>query len=151
MHEPDGYRAANDEVLEASAASEGRLLCLCRVDPKAPGAVQEARRCLDAGARGIKLHPRSHAFGLPHDVVGELVALAAERRLPVLFHAGRGIPNLGDAAAELAREHPEARIILAHCGISDLGLLASSSRASSRGRARWTPGRPQGPRRWAPA
>jgi len=40
----------------------------------------------------------------------------------VLFHAGRGIPNLGLAAAALAREH-RTPIILAHAGISDLGLL----------------------------
>jgi uncharacterized protein len=123
MHEPDGYRAANDRVLAAVAASGGRLEALARVDPKSEGAVDEARRCLDAGARGIKLHPRSDEFGLPHPVVAEIVALCAERRQPVLFHAGRGIPNLGDAAIELAQGNPGARIILAHAGISDLGHL----------------------------
>jgi predicted TIM-barrel fold metal-dependent hydrolase len=123
MHEPDGYRAANDRVLAAAAESGGRLQALARVDPKADGAVDEARRCLDAGARGIKLHPRSDAFGLPHPVVAEIVGLCAERRLAVLFHAGRGIPNLGDAAIALAHDNPGARIILAHAGISDLGNL----------------------------
>jgi uncharacterized protein len=124
MHEPDGYPAANDAVLAAVAASGGRLDALARVDPNAPGAVDEARRCLDAGARGIKLHPRSDAFGLPHPVVTELVALAAERRAIVLFHAGRGIPRLGAAAADLARANPDARLILAHAGISDVAQLA---------------------------
>jgi len=124
MHEPDGYGAANDIALEAAAASGGRLMALARVDPNRPGAVDEARRCLDAGARGIKLHPRSDAFGLPHPVVDEIVALAGERRLAVLFHAGRGIPNLGDAAIALAHDNPGARLILAHAGISDLGLVA---------------------------
>jgi uncharacterized protein len=127
MHEPAGYREANDAVLAACAASDGRLAPLARVAPNAPGAVREARRALDAGARGLKLHPRSDAFGLPHPVVDELVALAAERRAPVLFHAGRGIPNLGEAAAALARAHPGVRIILAHAGISDLGLLAEAA------------------------
>jgi predicted TIM-barrel fold metal-dependent hydrolase len=123
MHEPGGYRRANDVVLEACRASAGRLHPLARIDPNAADALVEARRCLDAGALGFKLHPRSDDFGLPHPVVEQLVALAGERRLPVLFHAGRGIPNLGDAAIGLAREHPGARIILAHAGISDLGLL----------------------------
>jgi predicted TIM-barrel fold metal-dependent hydrolase len=127
MHEPGGYPAANDAVLAACRASGGRLDALVRVDPKAPGALEEARRGLDAGARGIKLHPRSDAFGLPHPVVDELVALAGERRGIVLFHAGRGIPVLGLAAAELARENPGASIILAHAGISDLGLLRETS------------------------
>ena len=124
MQEPDGYPPANDRVLAACAASGGRLVPLARVDPNAPGAVQEARRCLAAGARGVKLHPRSDAFGLPHPVVADVVALAGEARAIVLFHAGRGIPRLGEAAVELARANPGARIVLAHAGISDLGWLA---------------------------
>ncbi len=127
MHEPGGYPGANDAVLAACSASAGRLDALVRVDPKVPGALEEARRGLDAGARGIKLHPRSDAFGLPHPVVDELVALAASRRAIVLFHAGRGIPNLGLAAVALARANPDAAIVLAHAGISDLGLLREES------------------------
>jgi uncharacterized protein len=127
MQEPDGYPPANDAVLRACEASGGRLVALARVDPNADGALAEARRCLAAGAAGFKLHPRSDAFGLPHPVVEEIVALAAEHGPPVLFHAGRGIPNLGDAAADLARRHPDARLILAHVGVSDLGLLAPAA------------------------
>jgi predicted TIM-barrel fold metal-dependent hydrolase len=123
MQEPDGYRAPNDRVLRAAAESDGRLVALARIDPKAPDAMDEARRTLAAGARGFKLHPRSDAFALPHPVVEEVVALAAEHRLPVLFHAGRGIPDLGDSVIHMAGDHPGARIILAHAGISDLGLL----------------------------
>jgi predicted TIM-barrel fold metal-dependent hydrolase len=124
MQEPDGYREPNDWVLRSCAASAGRLVALGRIDPNAPDALDEARRCLEGGARGFKLHPRSDAFGLPHPVVEELVALAAQRRLPVLFHAGRGIPHLGESIVQLATDHPDARLILAHAGISDLGLLA---------------------------
>src|SRR6266496_92053 len=51
MQEPGGdYRAANDEVLAACAASGGRLSGLARVAPRVPGAAQEARRALEAGA-----------------------------------------------------------------------------------------------------
>jgi uncharacterized protein len=124
MHEPDGYTAANDAVLAACAASGGRLLALARIAPNSDGAIEEAKRCLEAGARGFKLHPRSDDFGLPHPVVEEVVALAHERRAPVLFHAGRGIPHLGEAVVDLARRYPGARLILAHAGISDLGWIA---------------------------
>jgi uncharacterized protein len=123
MHEPDGYRGPNDVVLAACEASGGRLLPLARIDPNASDAMDEARRTLAAGARGFKLHPRSDDFALPHPVVEEIVALAGEHRLPVLFHAGRGIPHLGDSVIHYAEAHPDARIILAHAGISDLGLL----------------------------
>jgi uncharacterized protein len=127
MHEPDGYSAANDAVLEAAAASDGRLVPLARIAPNDPGAVAEAERCLAAGAAGFKLHPRSDAFGLPHPVVDEVVALAHERRAPVLFHAGRGIPHLGEAVVDLARRYHGARLILAHAGISDLGWIAEDA------------------------
>lgn len=129
MHEPDGYRAANDAVIEASGASGGRLLPLARVAPNAEGALAEAQRCLEAGAVGFKLHPRSDAFGLPHPVVEQVVALAHERRAPVLFHAGRGIPHLGEAVVDLARRYHGARLILAHAGISDLGWIADEAAA----------------------
>jgi hypothetical protein len=127
MHEPDGYRAANDASLAAAAGSGGRLQALARVAPNLDGALEEAHRCLDAGARGFKLHPRSDAFGLPHPVVEQVVALAHEARAPVLFHAGRGIPHLGESVVELARRYPGARLILAHAGISDLGWIAEFS------------------------
>jgi uncharacterized protein len=122
MHEPDGYRDANDMVLAAAAESEGRLVPFCRVNPHTD-AVAEARRCLDAGARGIKLHPRAEQFTLDHPAVRELVALVHERALPMLIHAGRGIPALGLHAVELAEEFPDARLILAHAGICDLSWI----------------------------
>src|SRR4051794_9291983 len=71
MHEPDGYRDANDEVIAAAQNSGGRLECLCRVDP-ADQAVAEATRALDAGARGIKLHPRAEGFTMSHPEVRKL-------------------------------------------------------------------------------
>ena len=122
MHEPDGYPAANDEALAAAAASEGRLVAFCRVNPH-EGALAEATRCLDAGARGIKLHPRAERFALHEGEVEQLLALAGERRVPVLIHAGRGIPALGADSLELAERHPDARLILAHGAVSDLAWI----------------------------
>jgi hypothetical protein len=87
------------------------------------GALAEATRCLDAGARGIKLHPRAEQFGLDEPAVHDLVALAHEREVPVLIHAGRGIPALGQNTVSLAGEFPGAKLILAHAGISDLAWL----------------------------
>ena len=122
MHEPDGYRAANDAVLAAAAAHPDRLVAYCRVNPH-DGALAEARRALDAGARGIKLHPRAEQFGMGEPAVAELVALAGERRVPMLIHAGRGIPALGELTVQLAERNPDATLILAHAAISDLAWL----------------------------
>src|SRR5437899_137990 len=123
FHEPDGYSEANDRVIADAAASGGRLAAFCRVDPNAGDAVHEAERALDAGARGIKLHPRSEGFSLDEPEVRRVFEIAHERKLPVLIHAGRGIPALGRHAVALAEELPDARVILAHCGISDLSWI----------------------------
>ena len=122
MHEPDGYPAANDRVIESATESGGRLIPFCRVDP-ANGAAREAERALGAGARGIKLHPRAEGFVLSDARVAEIVALAAERRVPTIVHAGRGIPALGRDALELAERFSSANLILAHAGISDLAWI----------------------------
>jgi predicted TIM-barrel fold metal-dependent hydrolase len=123
MHEPDGYPAANDMVIEAAAQSGGLLTPFCRVSPNAGNAVAEAERALAAGAKGIKLHPRAEQFNLDHPAMRALAAIAHERRLPILIHAGRGIPALGAHAVALATEFPEARLILAHAGVSDLSWI----------------------------
>jgi predicted TIM-barrel fold metal-dependent hydrolase len=122
MHEPGGYSAANDTVLAAARESDGLLVAFCRVDPH-DDALREAERCLEQGARGIKLHPRAEGFTLDHQAVRDLVALAHERTLPILIHAGRGIPALGLHAVQLAEDFPNARLILAHAGISDLSWI----------------------------
>ena len=105
-----------------AADSGGRLVAFCRVNP-AVQPLEEARRSFDAGARGIKLHPRAEQFQLTDDGVEDIFAFAHERRLPVLIHAGRGIPALGHDALRLADRYPDARIILAHSAICDLAWV----------------------------
>jgi uncharacterized protein len=122
MHEPDGYPPANDMVIGMAKDSGGLMVPFCRVDPK-DGALREAERALAIGARGIKLHPRAETFELDHPEIRRLFALANERSLPVLIHAGRGIPALGRHAVELAGDFPNARVILAHAGVCDLGWI----------------------------
>ena len=122
MHEPGGYPPANDHVLEAAAASDGRLEAFCRLDPRTD-AVAELRRCLAGGARGVKLHPRAEQFDLDEPGVREIVAVAHEERLPILVHAGRGIPALGRHVLDFATEFPAARFILAHCAVCDLAWI----------------------------
>jgi uncharacterized protein len=122
MQEPGGYAHANDLVMAEAIASNGRLTAFCRVDPAHDGAA-EAERCLDAGAGGIKLHPRAEGFTLHQPELAGVIALAHERRRPVLIHAGRGIPALGRDALELCQRFPDARLILAHAGICDLAWI----------------------------
>src|SRR5215218_4134436 len=122
LADPDGYRGANDRILAEAAESGGRLVPFLRLDPR-DEPLAEAERALAAGARGIKLHPRAERFRLADHALDSVFALADERRLPVIVHAGRGIPALGRDAVDIARRHPGARLILAHAGISDLAWI----------------------------
>ena len=86
--------------------------------------IEEATRCLDLGARGIKLHPRAQRF-LPDDPRLEPVfALAAERRVPILIHGGRGLPPIADSLGRLLDRHCPPALIVAHAGIVDLAAMA---------------------------
>ncbi len=126
LDEPDrhpGFRAGNDRTLAFAARSEGRLIPFVRLD-LSEDPIGEATRVLDAGARGIKLHPRAQKFLLDDDRLSPIFALAAERRVPILIHGGRGLPPIADDLARLADRYPDAQLIIAHAGIADLAGLA---------------------------
>jgi uncharacterized protein len=127
LQEPAGYSEANDRVIDECERSNGRLVPFCRVDPR-DDAAGEARRCVEAGARGIKLHPRAERFELNDPDLDPVFALSHERRLPVLIHAGRGIPTIGRDALTLAKRFPSARLILAHGAICDLNWIWREAR-----------------------
>jgi len=119
------FRAANDRTLEHAAAAGGRLIPFVRLD-LSEGPIDEARRCLDRGAKGIKLHPRAQKFLLDDERLAPVFEVAAERRVPILIHAGRGLPPIADHLARLVERYPEATLILAHAGIADLSGLAGN-------------------------
>jgi uncharacterized protein len=126
LDEPDrhpGFRAGNDRTLAFAARSEGRLVPFVRLALD-EGPIEEATRCLDAGARGIKLHPRAQKFLLDDARLSPIFALAAERRVPILIHAGRGLPPIAAELKHLVDTHPGSQLILAHAGIADLANLA---------------------------
>jgi uncharacterized protein len=126
LDEPDrhpGFRAGNDRTLEFAARSDGRLVPFVRLALD-EGPIEEARRCLDLGARGIKLHPRAQKFLLNDERLAPVFALAAERRVPILIHAGRGLPPIAEGLERLVDAHPGTQLILAHAGIADLANLA---------------------------
>lgn len=120
---PAGYVEANDRILAEAEASGGRLIPFCRIDPGDYGAVAELQRSLAKGHRGVKLHPRAEQFSMADGGVPKVAAVAADRGVPILVHAGRGIPALGRATIDLLQTHSGLNIVLAHCGISDLSSL----------------------------
>jgi uncharacterized protein len=127
LHDPErrpSYSVPNDRVLAWASESDGRLTPFCRLDPS-EDPIGEGERCLAAGARGIKLHPRAQAFGFDGPEMEGIFALAEAAGVPILIHAGRGLPPLADELVELALSHPSVVLILAHGAICDQGIITS--------------------------
>jgi hypothetical protein len=125
FHDPDrrpSYRRPNDRVLDWAQDSGGRIIPYCRLDP-ADDPVREAERCLARGARGIKLHPRAQEFAFTGPAIDAIFQIASDARVPILVHAGRGMPPM-DPLAEVALRHPDVPLVLAHAAIAGQGMFA---------------------------
>ena len=103
----------------------GRLFAFATVQPAGGRSSLEAlERALDTGLCGVgELLPQAQGFGLGDPAWRRVVELAIGRRIPVTLHATD--PSAGPAAGprtpldgyvRLAREYPEAILILAHWG-----------------------------------
>ncbi len=128
MDEPDrhpSFTAANDRTLAAAERSNGRLIPFVRLD-LSESPIEEARRCLELGARGIKLHPRAQRFLLNDARLAPVFEVASEWRVPILIHGGRGLPPIADDLGRLVESYPDAQLIIAHAGIADLAGLAAN-------------------------
>jgi predicted TIM-barrel fold metal-dependent hydrolase len=126
LDEPDrhpSFSAANDRTLAFAERSNGRLIPFLRLDLN-ESPLEEAERCLAAGARGIKLHPRAQGFTATDERLRPVFEIAAEHRVPILIHGGRGLPPIAEGLRVLVDDYPEATLIIAHAGIADLSQLA---------------------------
>jgi len=147
LNEPDrepAYRAPNDRILRWAAEAPDRLFPFVRLSlDEGEDPLQEAERCLALGARGIKLHPRAQAFRVNDPRLEAVFALAGERRLPVIIHAGRGLPpGMPLELGHVAERHPGASLILAHAAIvaqARIGELARHVENIFFDSSTWTP------------
>jgi len=116
---------------------EDRLLPFASVDPNEPDAPAKLRAHADAGARGVKLHPEMQRFFPDDDGAMAVYEVCRERRLPVVFHAGRsGIEPEGIRKYALMRRYepavaafPEVRFVFGHGGARDLERAIPIARA----------------------
>jgi uncharacterized protein len=118
-------------------AHPDRLAAFATVNPKAgPAAFDEACRAMNDGLIGFgEVSPHSQHFGLDDPVWQQILALAAELKMPVNLHVtdpvSRKFPGrVGTPLKDfswLAREFPATTFILAHWG----GGLAWSREATA--------------------
>jgi predicted TIM-barrel fold metal-dependent hydrolase len=124
----DGYslddaaslRRANEHLAQLVRGHADRLVGFAVVDPRDPRAADDLRHAVETlGLRGVKMVPTGW---YPYDEkVQPVFAVASELRLPVLFHSGIFIDGRSGrfcrpAFFEVMRDHPGARVALAHVG-----------------------------------
>ena len=109
---------AFEYVANAVARYPDRLWAFVRLNPRQPA---EAKRLLEyavreRGFKGLKLHPVSFALPPGHVLVVDLIRVAAQLHVPVLFHSGDDGQSTPLEIAPAAAACPEAAIILGHMG-----------------------------------
>lgn len=111
----------NDRLQAFCAGDPQRLIPFCTVQPRAPGAVDELRRCvLQLGMRGVKLHPWVQSFSPTEPFMDALGEEMAELGLPVVFHDGTPPYSSPLQIAYFAQRHPRVPVLLGHAGLHDL-------------------------------
>jgi predicted TIM-barrel fold metal-dependent hydrolase len=116
-------RAENDWTAEQAAASGGRLIAFCSLNPLSDDAIEELRRCASSHRfAGLKLHLQMSDVDLLRDehvqAVSSVFAEANRLRLPILVHAQTRGPY-GAPAARAFTERvlaaaPDIPVTIAH-------------------------------------
>jgi len=133
LTDPDRLtREENDWTSQQMAASHGRLIGFCGVNPLRPDAFAEIERCLKLpGMVGLKLHLGNSGISLRNpahrEIIGRVFALAERLGAPVLVHmrarggADFGAPDAQLFLDEIVPKAPRTEIIVAHLGASSPG------------------------------
>lgn len=120
-----GCREANDTVLGIAARHPDRVVPFLSISPADPGALDELRRGLELGGRGVgELNPYAQGVRLDSPELRALADACAEAGIPMTMHMseetgrfyfGKSTPPLGHYY-EFALRVPELKLVLAHWG-----------------------------------
>lgn len=120
IHDAASLRRANAHLAALVRGHADRLVGFAVVDPRDPRAPDDLRHAIESlGLAGVKMVPTGW---YPHeDRVQPTFAVASELELPVLFHSGIFIDGRSGRFCrpsyfEALRDHPKARVALAHLG-----------------------------------
>ena len=120
LDDPASLRRANAHLSRLVRPHADRLVGFAVIDPRDPQAPQDLRHAVEElGLKGVKMVPTGW-YPYDHEVQPAL-AMASQLELPVLFHSGIFIDGRSGRFCrpsffEAMREHPRARVALAHLG-----------------------------------
>ena len=108
LDEPDRhpvFRAANDRTLAFAERSDGRLIPFVRLDLTSRRS-RRRRAASTPGPAGSSCTRGRRSSRRPTSGSRPVFELAAERRVPILIHGGRGLPPIADGLAGARRRLP---------------------------------------------
>ncbi len=120
LADPAAIRRANEHLSRLVRGHGDRLVGLAVVNPGLPGAADELRHAVESlGLRGAKMVPSG--WYPESEIAQPTFAVASELKLPLLFHSGVFIDGRSSRFCrpigfEPLRDHPGARVTLAHLG-----------------------------------
>lgn len=108
------YVRLNSKVIQAVGRHRG-LIGFARLDPKAGSyAIQELRRCVAKGLKGVKLHPRSESF--PPEKAVPILREISKLKLPLILHSSHEDDCRPEEWAPMIKRFSDVVFILAHGG-----------------------------------
>ena len=122
---PADPRPGNAHLLQA-VKGEARILPGCLVNPTmGPDALDDLKRCVDLGARTVKLMAAIHRYRLDSPCVDPVMALAETLSISATIHSGSPLSGCSPAYINtLAKRHPNVTIIMDHMGYREWVGLA---------------------------
>ena len=116
-------REGNDYVLQAVKEHPDRLIGFATVNPwYGDRAVEELRRAIGEGLRGLKLNSALQAFFINDELVYPVIEAAQDLDIPVYFHTATPVFALPLQLADLAGEFPRVNFIMGHMAATDFWI-----------------------------
>lgn len=130
---PADPRPGNKKVLDA-VKGESRILPGCLINPTmGPDAADDLKRCVDQGARTVKLMAASHRYRIDSPCVDPIMELAKTFGIPATIHSGSPLSGCSpEYIGNLAHRHPDIPIIMDHMGYREwVGLAVKAALENS--------------------
>lgn len=130
---PHDPRELNAHLL-AEVKGETRILPGALINPTmGPLATDDLKRCVDRGARTVKLMAAVHGYRLDSPCVDPVMALAKELGIPATIHSGSAMSGCSPAYINtLAKRHPDVPIIMDHMGYREwVGLAVQAAQENA--------------------
>ena len=116
----EDYRGEHDEIGAAIRDYPGRFVGAACLNPFIPQQQfrDEVKRCREQfGFRALKFQPQYQALNPLLESSTFLFETALENKMALIVHTGTGIPfSLPSMYLLAARDYPQLKIIMAHCG-----------------------------------